>query len=176
MSTLFSYFFPTKTTIILTCLANFISCQSLRGRYNLTDMDNLSANLLKLLETIRELRSDNGCPWDKKQTTKSLIKYLKEEGNEILDAIARNDKQNLCEELGDFLYLIIMVCEINREQGFFSLEDVMSSINKKLIRRHPHVFAGTEMKDEDQLRRQWEEIKRQEKKIMLATQEKKIID
>ena len=108
---------------------------------------------------------ENGCPWDKKQTTASLKKYLIEEFNEIIEAIDNQDPRNLCEELGDFLYLIVMISEINKQSGSFSLQDVIQSINDKLIRRHPHVFSDVTIDDEKTLRKQWEEIKKSEKKF-----------
>jgi len=116
-----------------------------------------------LIKTVKTLRSENGCPWDKKQTTVSLRPFLIEEFEEIVQAIDAGDTVNLCEELGDFLYLIIMVSEINETSGFFSLHDVIKGINKKLIRRHPHVFSGAVIKDEGALRDQWNEIKAAEK-------------
>ena len=116
-----------------------------------------------LIETVKTLRGEKGCPWDKKQTIDSLRKYLVEEFGEILQAIDNKDNLNLCEELGDFLYLIVMISEINEENGNFSLEDIIGGINEKLIRRHPHVFSGTPIEDEAALRKQWDKIKAAEK-------------
>jgi len=126
-------------------------------------MQKINSSFENLVQTIQTLRSENGCPWDKKQTTTSLKKYLLEEFNEIMEAIDKKDNDNLCEELGDFIYLIIMISEINNERQLFSLTDVLDSINSKLVRRHPHVFAGTPMPDEKTLREQWEKIKKSEK-------------
>jgi tetrapyrrole methylase family protein/MazG family protein len=126
-------------------------------------MNEISTNFETLVKTIKALRGKQGCPWDKKQTTESLRKYLIEEFDEILQAIDTRDLQNLSEELGDFLYLIIMISEINENNGTFSLRDVIDGINEKLIRRHPHVFSGTSVKDEKELRKQWNKIKAAEK-------------
>lgn len=126
-------------------------------------MNEISSNLETLIKTIKALRGKQGCPWDKKQTTESLRKYLIEEFDEILQAMDNRDLQNLSEELGDFLYLIIMISEINENNGTFSLRDVIDGINEKLIRRHPHVFSGTSVKDEKELRKQWNKIKAAEK-------------
>lgn len=126
-------------------------------------MNERSTNFETLIKTIKALRGKQGCPWDKKQTIKSLRKYLIEEFDEILQAIDTRDLQNLSEELGDFLYLIIMISEINEDNGTFSLRDVIDGINEKLIRRHPHVFSGTCVKDEKELRKQWNKIKAAEK-------------
>ena len=119
--------------------------------------------LTSLQQTVKQLRSPEGCPWDRKQTVRSLKKYLHEEFEEIIYAIDHEDQPNLCEELGDFLYLIVMVSEISEGQGHFSLEDVIASVDEKLIRRHPHVFDKSADLDEDALRNQWLRIKREEK-------------
>jgi tetrapyrrole methylase family protein/MazG family protein len=116
-----------------------------------------------LLDIVIKLRSDNGCPWDRKQSVSSLSKYLREEFDELLLAIANNDPENLCEEAGDVLFLIVMLAQINSEEKLFDLFDILSAINKKMIRRHPHVFAGVQITDEDELRRQWQVIKAEEK-------------
>lgn len=126
-------------------------------------MNEISTSFETLIKTIKALRGEQGCPWDKKQTTESLRKYLIEEFDEILQAIDNSDPQNLAEELGDFLYLIIMISEINENKCTFSLGDVITGINEKLIRRHPHVFSGTGVKDEKELRKQWNKIKAAEK-------------
>ena len=116
-----------------------------------------------LMSTIQKLRDENGCPWDRKQTTQSLRKYLVEEFDEILTAIDNGDPDNLCEELGDFLYLILMLGEINGEMNNFTVAHIIKSINSKLIRRHPHVFTEQKELSEPELRSQWEAIKRAEK-------------
>ncbi|MBT8329373.1 MAG: nucleotide pyrophosphohydrolase [Desulfofustis sp.] len=126
-------------------------------------MTHTSDNFLSLIATIRQLRSEQGCPWDRKQTTRSLKKYLIEEFNEIIDAIDQDDHENLCEELGDFLYLILMIGEINRNEGSFTIEEIFNSINQKLIRRHPHVFSSRKELNESELRLQWNAIKEREK-------------
>ena len=117
----------------------------------------------ELLKTIHCLRGKNGCPWDQKQTDVSLKKYFIEESSELLEAIDNNDSHETCEELGDLLFLILMLCEINAEQDLFTLSDVLTTINEKLIRRHPHVFAGVPAGDEESLKKQWQAIKAKEK-------------
>ena len=109
------------------------------------------------------MRSDRGCPWDRKQTTQSLKKYLVEEFGEIIEALNRDDPENLCEELGDFLYLILMIGEISKDEQLFTIEQIISTINDKLIRRHPHVFGTKKELDDTELRRQWKDIKKAEK-------------
>ena len=122
-----------------------------------------TCGLTELLDTIIRLRGENGCPWDRKQTPATLKKYLREECDEIIAAIDKDDPRNLCEELGDFLYLILMIAEISRETGKFSIAEVISSSKDKLIRRHPHVFTSVKTLDESELRQQWAKIKRLEK-------------
>lgn len=120
--------------------------------------------LSELISTIKTLRGEDGCPWDKRQNHISLLKYLKSECQELIEAIENNDPVNTCEELGDLLYLIVMISEIGNDQGNFDLCDVLKTINEKLIRRHPHVFAGQPYENEEQLAAQWEAIKAEEKK------------
>ncbi len=124
---------------------------------------NSSYGFNQLVATIKKLRSEHGCPWDSRQTTLSLRKYLVEEFDEILAALDNNDADNLCEELGDFLYLILMMGAINEEEGNFDVSRIIASINEKLIRRHPHVFDTKEQLSEGELRKQWERIKETEK-------------
>lgn len=126
-------------------------------------MDTTNHSFNQLHQTIRQLRSSEGCPWDRKQTVPSLKKYLHEEFNEIIEAIDNDDSENICEELGDFLYLILMIAEISEEHALFSIDDVIVSINEKLVRRHPHVFGDQVELDEDELRKQWQSIKEAEK-------------
>ncbi len=121
-------------------------------------------NLQILLDTINTLRGKQGCPWDRKQTCTTLTKYLQSECDELLEAIKNNDHDNIREELGDVLYLLIMIADINKDQGLFEFKDVIESINSKLIRRHPHVFAGQPYENEEQLAAQWQAIKAKEKK------------
>lgn len=127
-------------------------------------MNNCDLRLSELVSTIKTLRGQAGCPWDKRQDSISLLKYLKSECQELVDAIENDDHVNICEELGDLLYLIVMISEIRNDQGNFHLCDVLHTVNEKLIRRHPHVFAGQAYENEDQLAAQWEAIKAEEKK------------
>jgi len=126
-------------------------------------MYHIESQFSRLVEIVKTLRGDNGCPWDKRQTTESLVKYLKSEVDELLAAIDNADPSNLCEELGDVLFILVMIAEINETEKSFSLSDVLSGITEKLIRRHPHVFAGKQVSDEQELREQWEKIKAMEK-------------
>jgi len=127
-------------------------------------MTNHDHEMTELITTIKTLRSPDGCPWDKRQSPASLVKYLKSECEELVSALENNDLANICEELGDLLYIIVMLSEMHSESGSFQLSDVIRTINEKLIRRHPHVFAGQPYESEEQLAAQWKAIKAQEKK------------
>jgi tetrapyrrole methylase family protein / MazG family protein len=126
-------------------------------------MCNTEQAFRKLLEIVKELRGKNGCPWDKRQTVASLTKYLQEEFDELMLAISNNDPDNLCEEAGDMMFLLVILAEINSENNSFGIDNVLESINEKLIRRHPHVFAGVQIDDDEALTKQWLAIKAEEK-------------
>ena len=95
----------------------------------------------ELVEIVHILRSPDGCEWDRAQNFESMKKCLKDETQEVLDAIDNKDYKNLQEELGDVLLQVVMNSEIAKEQGLFSLDDVVQTLCEKLIRRHPHVFG-----------------------------------
>jgi len=120
-------------------------------------------NLKQLVETIAILRSPEGCPWDREQTHKSLRENLLQETYEALDAIDKENDDNLKEELGDVLLQVVLHAQIASEVNKFTIEDVAKAINDKLIRRHPHVFSDTKVKDADEVLVNWEKLKRKEK-------------
>ena len=109
------------------------------------------------------LRSENGCPWDKVQTHRSIRRDLLEEAYETVDAIDTGDVANLREELGDLLLQVVFHARIEEEQGSFTFDDVCDGICKKLIHRHPHVFGKLELETPDQVLATWDEVKRREK-------------
>lgn len=117
-----------------------------------------------LLLIIQKLRGEGGCPWDIKQTPDSLIKYLREEVEELIQAIENEDLENICEEIGDVFYVLLMLTEIFKNEDKFVLNDCFAGINSKLIRRHPHVFSNATIDNDEELRKQWEKIKEEEKK------------
>lgn len=110
------------------------------------------------------LRSDNGCPWDAEQTSTSLRPYILEEAYEVIEAIISNNKEKVRDELGDLLFQVVFQSQIYSEAGAFTFNDVAGAICNKLIRRHPHVFAQETFESTRELHRQWEAIKRQERK------------
>ena len=121
-----------------------------------------AAGSVDLLARIAErLRSPGGCPWDREQTHATLRPLLLEEAYEVMDAIDRDDATHLREELGDLLFHVVIHAQLASETGAFDLAAVARSAGEKLVRRHPHVFAGTELRGD--VLEQWERIKREER-------------
>ena len=118
---------------------------------------------VELKEVFRKLHGPKGCLWDKKQTHKSLLKYLKEESDEFLQAVKRGDLHNMKEELGDVLLQVMFHSQIASKEGKFDIEDVIDGLIKKLKRRHPHVFGTVKVKSADEIIRNWKKIKKLEK-------------
>lgn len=116
-----------------------------------------------LVEVMRELRSETGCPWDREQTHSSLKPYVIEEAYEVWDAIDEGDPEKLCEELGDLLLQVVFHAQLARESGAFDMNDVVREIVEKLIRRHPHVFGEVTVSGSGEVVTNWEKIKRGEK-------------
>src|ERR1051325_10030963 len=118
----------------------------------------------ELVRLMTTLRGPNGCPWDRKQTLPSLKPFIIEESYEVVDAIDRDDRADLCEELGDFLLQAVFVAEVTREEGSFDINDSVTAIYEKLVRRHPHVFGDVEARDAEQVLVNWEKLKNEERK------------
>ena len=118
----------------------------------------------KLLTLIETLRGKDGCPWDRKQTPRSMASYLAEELYELLDAIELDNSEDVCEELGDLLFHILFITRLFEEQGLFNLEDVASASIEKMTRRHPHVFGEKTLNNIDEVKNQWHRIKMKEKR------------
>lgn len=117
-----------------------------------------------LVGIIARLRAPDGCPWDRKQTHQSLREYVLEECYEVLDALDAADSKKLCGELGDLMLQIVLQTQIAHEAGEFEMADVLTEINAKLIRRHPHVFGNITVKDAAEVSNNWEQIKQGERK------------
>lgn len=120
-------------------------------------------NVSDLLEIMKILREPDGCPWDREQTHKSIRRDLLEEAYEVADAIDLDDKDALCEELGDLLLQVAFHSQISKDNGEFTFDDVADGICKKLILRHPHVFGDVEAETSEQVLDNWDAIKREEK-------------
>jgi tetrapyrrole methylase family protein/MazG family protein len=118
----------------------------------------------QLIQIMERLRGPEGCPWDREQTHVSLKPYILEEAYEVLDALDKNNDDDLKEELGDLLLQIIFHSQIAKEESRFTITDVLETINQKLVRRHPHVFGQLEIKTAEEQRIHWEKIKKNEGK------------
>lgn len=117
-----------------------------------------------LLDIIEILRGENGCPWDKEQTHKSLEKALIEESYEVIDAIEQDDDNSLIEELGDVLLQVVFHASIGKEDGYFDIGDIIEGICNKMISRHPHVFGASDKLDlSEEVLTKWEDLKKKEK-------------
>jgi nucleoside triphosphate diphosphatase len=116
-----------------------------------------------LLRVMARLRSPTGCPWDREQSHMTLRRHAIEEVYELIDAIEAGDDHEMAEELGDLLMQVVFHCQLARERGAFDFEEVCRLLVNKLIRRHPHVFGKTKVKDVDEVWANWEKIKRAEK-------------
>jgi tetrapyrrole methylase family protein/MazG family protein len=117
----------------------------------------------ELLDLMAQLRGNQGCPWDKEQSHRSLRPFLLEESHELLDALEEGEPGRIREELGDLLHQIIFHCQIGAEIGAFTAEDVLGELKDKMVRRHPHVFSDPALPDPDAVLKQWARIKVHEK-------------
>jgi XTP/dITP diphosphohydrolase len=115
------------------------------------------SEFIKLVTIMKRLRQE--CPWDRKQTPQSLRQYILEEAYETVEAIDNEHWDELRKELGDLLLQVVFQAEIAEEQNIFSIEDVIHSINEKLVRRHPHVFGNVKVTNEQEVKDNWEQIK-----------------
>jgi MazG family protein len=127
------------------------------------DLKRAARSFAKLCEIVAKLRAPGGCPWDREQTNESLLPPLIEETYEVAGAIRSKDDANLREELGDVILLALMHAEIANETRRFNIDEVLEEVTAKLIRRHPHVFAKSEVNDAEGVVKQWEAIKHEEK-------------
>ena len=117
----------------------------------------------RLASIIEKLRGDDGCPWDRKQTPRSIMVYMVEEVYELIDAIEEGDPGKICEELGDVLFQVLFIAAIYQSRGDFTLADAAGLSAEKMIRRHPHVFGDKRADTVEDVKRRWHQIKLQEK-------------
>lgn len=143
-----------------------------------TTTDNEKDAFARLTAIIRALRSPGGCPWDREQTHESLIRGMIEEAYEVVDAIEKNNMENLQEELGDVLLQVVMHAQISEEAGRFSVVDVLNTVSEKMLRRHPHVFNKKALENlqnkaipVDKVVELWENVKQDEKDINSQTEQ-----
>ncbi len=116
-----------------------------------------------LLGVAEKLLGPKGCPWDQKQTFLSLQPYVLEEAHEVIEAVDAGDDAKMIEELGDLLYTIVFYGKLGEKSGRFSIIEIVSAIKEKLIRRHPHVFGEVKVEGADEVVKNWEKIKAEEK-------------
>ena len=152
----------------------------------MTESSNTGQTFAEAVAIMRRLREPEGCPWDREQNFDSIRKYTLEETYEVLDAIERRDWGELKDELGDLLLQVLFYAQMADEAGYFSIEDVIAGLNRKLVRRHPHVFgeeaaaaagnsaAGLEVEgiDSAQVLRNWDEIKKRERAARPESEER----
>jgi len=117
-------------------------------------------DLIRMVDT---LLGEDGCPWDRKQTVEDFTKYVRNESQEVLDAIEANDWDNLREEVGDLMFLCVFLCRVAEKEGRFTLKESVEYLIEKMIRRHPHVFSDTKVSGPDEVVDNWNEIKKREK-------------
>jgi MazG family protein len=130
----------------------------------------------ELVGLMMRLRAPGGCPWDRKQTFDTIKSYLLEETYEVLDAIDRRDWPGLAEELGDLLLQPVFFAEMAAEDGLFTISDALQAINRKLIRRHPHVFGEAKADTPEDVKQRWDEIKKEEKAVDRAGSESSVLE
>lgn len=123
-----------------------------------------SGSLVPLVNVMQKLLAPGGCPWDREQTHKTLAPYAIEEAFELADAIENGKTEDMKEELGDFLFQVVFHAELARKEGIFTLDEVVKTVSDKLIHRHPHVFGTVEVKNSEEVLKNWDKIKQAEKK------------
>ena len=117
----------------------------------------------RLVAIMARLRGPGGCPWDREQSFDTIKPYTLEETYEVLDAIDARDWGGLAEELGDYMLQAVFYAQMASEQQLFRIEDSLDAINEKLVRRHPHIFSDTTANTADDVKKRWDEIKKEEK-------------
>ena len=133
-------------------------------------------HLQEAVAIMARLRAPDGCPWDREQTFDTIKRHTLEETYEVFDAIERRAWPELKDELGDLLLQVLFYAQMASEAGYFTISDVAANLNAKLIRRHPHIFAGAEATDADAVLRNWEQIKKAEKQSSGTTHDSMLDD
>ena len=131
---------------------------------------NKKYNFYNLVDIVEKLRSENGCPWDREQTHKSIRNAVLEEAYEVVDAIDNEDNENLCEELGDLILHSVFHSQIAKEFQEFDIDDVTDKICRKMIYRHPHIFSDCSVNNSEEVLKNWEELKKKEKNLKTETE------
>jgi MazG family protein len=123
----------------------------------------MSETFDELVSIMDRLREPGGCPWDREQDLDSFLPNLREELEEVEEAIRKKDPENLCEEIGDLLFNLVFVARLAKEEGWFTIEDSLAGIRDKIVRRHPHVFGDANCETPEEVLDQWNRIKETEK-------------
>ncbi len=131
--------------------------------------NNVAAVFGNLLDVIQTLRSENGCPWDLKQTPESFHPYILEEYHEMVQAMNQGDERGMVDEAGDLIFLVVLVSYMFEQQGFTTVEEILRTAIRKMIRRHPHVFGQTQVKDDQEVIENWNKIKASEEIVLKRT-------
>ncbi len=118
----------------------------------------------KLLELVRRLRGEGGCPWDREQTLENYSQFVLEEAGELLEAVESGQWDHVREELGDTAFTILAMMVVAEEEGAFSPQECMDAIREKMVRRHPHVFGDVNLDTSEEVLDQWRRIKEEEHK------------
>jgi XTP/dITP diphosphohydrolase/ATP diphosphatase len=139
------------------------------------ESDATAQGLLEAVQIMARLRGPDGCPWDKEQTFDTIKRYTLEETYEVFDAIERRAWPDLKDELGDLLLQVLFYSQMATEAGYFSIWDVAANLNAKLIRRHPHIFGDVTAEDAATVLKNWEEIKREEKRAVGGSSEASLL-
>lgn len=126
--------------------------------------EKIADSFIKLLKIVEALRGPEGCPWDKEQTHESLLPYFLEETYEVIESVEEKDWETFKEELGDIMLHIVLQTQIAKEEKKFTIIDSLENVNKKLIKRHPHVFGNKKTDVSFEAKQNWEVIKHKEKK------------
>src|SRR5208283_2144332 len=124
-----------------------------------------SESFSKLLNLIKTLRSENGCPWDKKQTPKTMHPYILEEYHELVQAINDGSKDEIADEFGDLIFLVVFVAYMFEQSGVTTLTEILEGVITKMVRRHPHVFGEVDVNDAQDVIDNWAKIKASEENI-----------
>ena len=122
----------------------------------------MSETFSELVRIMDRLREPGGCPWDRAQNLDTFLPNLREELEEVEQALRNRDTANLCEEIGDLIFNLIFLARLAKEEGWFTIEDSLTSIRDKIVRRHPHVFGDASCETPEEVLEQWDRIKRTE--------------
>jgi nucleoside triphosphate diphosphatase len=123
----------------------------------------MSKTFDELVAIMDRLREPGGCPWDRAQDLESFTPNIREELDELEEAIGEGDAKHICEELGDVIFNLVFVARLAKERGWFTMDDALAGIRDKIVRRHPHVFGDSTCSTPEEVLQQWARIKEEEK-------------